>query len=160
MKHKSISYALDHLEGFDRVIIMDADNTVSYTHLINYLEQTKAIAISFADFENRCEETARRIKSSSQLIEGLEQYMQTRIKLVETNDEFIKALEDISKINGKITEIEIFTTEDAQDKDLELLKFKENLKNAEKKVATLTEAVYKRQSLFRAFLYLNRLSSS
>lgn len=109
--------------------------------VINYLEQTKAIAISFADFENRCEETARRIKSSSQLIEGLEQYMQTRIKLVETNDEFIKALEDISKINGKITEIEIFTTEDAQDKDLELLKFKENLKNAEKKVATLTEQI-------------------
>ena len=28
MKHKSISYALDHLEGFDRVIIMDADNII------------------------------------------------------------------------------------------------------------------------------------
>lgn len=109
--------------------------------VINYLEQTKAIAGSYADFENRYEETIRSINSSSQLIEGLEQYMQIRAKLIESNDEFIKALEDISKINGKITEIEIFTTEEAQSNDLELLKYKEELKNTEKKVATLTNQI-------------------
>lgn len=79
--------------------------------VINYQEQTKAIAGSFSDFENRYEEVIRRINSSSQLLEGLEQYMRVRVKLVQANDEFIKALEEISKINGKITEIEIFTTE-------------------------------------------------
>lgn len=109
--------------------------------VINYLEQTKAIAISFTDFENRYEEVIRKINSSSQIIKDLEQYMQTRIKLVEANDEFIKALENISKINGKITEIEIFTTEEAQNNDSELLKYKEDLKNAEKKVATLTDQI-------------------
>lgn len=109
--------------------------------VINYLEQTKAIAGSYADFENRYEETIRRINSSSQLIKGLEQYMQIRTKLIESNDEFIKALEEISKINGKITEIEIFTTEEAQNNDLELLKYKEELKNTEKKVATLTNQI-------------------
>lgn len=109
--------------------------------VINYQEQTKAIAGSYADFENRYEETIRRINSSSQLIDGLEQYMQTRAKLVESNDEFIKALEEISKINGKITEIEIFSTEEAQNNDLELLRYKKELKNAEKKVATLTNKI-------------------
>lgn len=109
--------------------------------VINYQEQTKAIAGSYADFENRYEETIRRISSSSQLIEGLQQYMQVRAKLVESNDEFIKALEEISKINGKITEIEIFTTEEAQNTDLELLKYKEELKNTEKKVALLTNQI-------------------
>lgn len=109
--------------------------------VINYQEQTKAIAISFSDFENRYEETIRKINSSSQLIEDLEEYMQVRIKLVQANDEFIKALEDISKINGKITEIEIFTTEENQNEDRELLKYKNDLKNAEKKVATLTEQI-------------------
>ena len=41
----------------------------------------------------------------------------------------------------KITEIEIFTTEDTQNDDPELLKYKNDLKNAEKKVATLTEQI-------------------
>ncbi|MCM0716698.1 hypothetical protein NBH15_00230 [Parabacteroides sp. W1-Q-101] len=109
--------------------------------VINYQEQTKAIAGSFSDFENRYEEVISRINSSSQLLQGLEQYMRVRVKLVQANDEFIKALEEISKINGKITEIEIFTTENTQDDDLELLKYKEDLKNAEKKVATLTEQI-------------------
>ena len=109
--------------------------------VINYQEQTKAIAGSFSDFENRYEEVIRRINSSSQLLEGLEQYMRVRVKLVQANDEFIKALEEISKINGKITEIEIFTTEDTQNDDPELLKYKNDLKNAEKKVATLTEQI-------------------
>lgn len=109
--------------------------------VINYQEQTKAIAGSYAELENRYEETLRRINSSSELIKELEQYMQIRTKLVKSNDEFIKALEDISKINGKITDIEIFTTEEAQNNDLELLKYKEELKNTEKKVATLTNQI-------------------
>lgn len=109
--------------------------------VINYQEQTKAIAGSFADFENRYEETISKINSSSQILEGLEQHMQTRIKLVETNDEFIKVLEDISKINGKITEIEIFTTEETQSLNKELQKYKNDLKNAEKKIALLTDQI-------------------
>lgn len=42
MKHKSISYALDHLEGFDRVVIMDADNVTNPDFLtrINEITQT------------------------------------------------------------------------------------------------------------------------
>lgn len=109
--------------------------------VINYQEQTKAIAGSFADFENRYEETISKINSSSQILKGLEQHMQTRIKLVETNDEFIKVLEDISKINGKITEIEIFTTEETQSLNKELQKYKNDLKNAEKKIALLTDQI-------------------
>lgn len=114
----------------------NVDNSV-----INYSEQTKAIASSYADFENRYEETTRQYESSSKLIQGLEQYMQTRTQLIKTNDEFIKALEEISTINGKITEIETFTTEDAQTKDEKLLLYKENLKNVEKRIASLTDKI-------------------
>lgn len=109
--------------------------------VINYQEQTKSIAVSFANFENRYEETISKINSSSQILTGLEQYMHTRIKLVETNDEFIKVLEEISKINGKITEIEIFTTENTQSLNKELKSYREELKNAEKKIAILTEQI-------------------
>lgn len=133
-EQKRLRNQLDKLEN--ELTEYNIENSV-----INYHEQTKAIAGSYADFENRYEETLRRISSSSQLIEGLEQYMQVRAKLVESNDEFIKALEEISKINEKITEIEIFTTEEAQYNDLALSKYKEELKNAEKKVALLTNQI-------------------
>ena len=39
--------------------------------------------------------------------------MEVRTKLVKTNEEFINALEDVSRISGKITEIETFTSENA-----------------------------------------------
>lgn len=101
--------------------------------IINYGEQTKAIASSFSNFENRYEETMRNYESSTKLIEELEQYMQTRTELVKTNEEFIKALAEITTISGKITEIETFTSEDKQIKDNELIKYKDDLLNAEKK---------------------------
>lgn len=42
MKHKSISYALDHLDAFDRVVILDADNITDHDFLtkINKITQT------------------------------------------------------------------------------------------------------------------------
>ena len=45
----------------------------------------------------------------------------------------------VDSVQMLVGEQEIFTTEEAQNDDLELLKYKEELKNAEKKVATLTE---------------------
>ena len=109
--------------------------------IINYGEQTKAIASSFSNFENRYEETMRNYESSTKLIEELEQYMQTRTELVKTNEEFIKALAEITTISGKITEIETFTSEDKQIKDNELIKYKDDLLNAEKKIAIITDKI-------------------
>lgn len=110
-------------------------------NIINYVEQTKSIAGSYANFENRYEETMRNYESSSKLLEELEQYMKTRTELIKTNDEFIKALAEITAINGKITEIETFTSEEKQIEDTELLTYKEDLINAEKKIALLTDKI-------------------
>lgn len=109
--------------------------------VINYNEQTKATAISYVEFENRYEETKRNYESSTKLLEGLEQYMKIRTQLIKSNEKFLATLEEISRISGKITEIESFTTGDAQEKDKELLEYKEQLKNAEKEVALITEQI-------------------
>lgn len=45
MKHKSISYALDHLEGFDRVIIMDADNITDTDFLTRINQATQTVKV-------------------------------------------------------------------------------------------------------------------
>lgn len=109
--------------------------------VINYIEQTKAIAHSFADFENRYEETQRNYESSSSIIKNLEQYMDIRTKLVKSNEEFINTLAEVSRISGKITEIETFTSDEMLSKDQELVKYREELRDAEKKIGLITNNI-------------------
>ena len=109
--------------------------------VINYIEQTKAIAHSFADFENRYEETRRNYESSSSIIKNLEQYMDNRTKLVKSNEEFINTLAEVSRISGKITEIETFTSDEMLSKDQELVKYREELRDAEKKIGLITNNI-------------------
>ena len=109
--------------------------------VINYIEQTKAIAHSFADFENRYEETRRNYESSSSIIKNLEQYMDIRTKLVKPNEEFINTLAEVSRISGKITEIETFTSDEMLSKDQELVKYREELRDAEKKIGLITNNI-------------------
>lgn len=45
MKHKSISYALDHLNDFDRVVIMDADNITDTDFLTRINEATQTVKV-------------------------------------------------------------------------------------------------------------------
>ena len=109
--------------------------------VINYIEQTKAIAHSFADFENRYEETRRNYESSSSIIKNLEQYMDIRTKLVKSNEEFINTLAEVSRISGKITEIETFTSDEMLSKDQELVKYREELRDAVKKIGLITNNI-------------------
>ena len=57
--------------------------------------------------------------------------MDTRSKLFKTNTEFIGALDHISTINGKITEIETFSSNNAEDNNPQLLQYKEEMNKAE-----------------------------
>ena len=61
--------------------------------------------------------------------------------LFRSNDEFIQALNEISSINGKITEIETFNSEEMQNKNTDLLKYKEQLRSAEQKISSLTTMI-------------------
>lgn len=136
-----VKYYEDELKKLRAQLTGLEDNLTEYNianSVINYTDQTKAIASSYADFENRYETNMRDLESSAKILKELDKYMDTRTKLVTVNDEFIKTLDQISTINGKITEIEIFTTEDKQVNDEQLLEYREELKKAEKKIELLT----------------------
>lgn len=120
------------------------DNLVNYSvenSIINYPEQTKAIANSYSEFENRYETTQRAYESADRIIQEMEQYMKIRTKLVMANNDFIQALNEISSINGKITEIETFNSEEMQTQNADLQEYKAQLKNAEQKIASLTTMI-------------------
>lgn len=128
---KKLRTKLDYLEN-------DLTNYNVENGVINYGEQTKAIAVAFTAYEDRYEQTSKEYESSKKLVEELERQMETRTKLFKTNSEFINALNEISTINGKITEIEMFSTESPQTSNNELEHYKQDLKNAEKKIGELS----------------------
>lgn len=109
--------------------------------IINYAEQTKALALAYSDYEDRYEEALKNFKSSSALIKQFEQHMNTKVKLLKTNAEFINILDSISTINGKITEIETFSSEASQAENLQLIQYRKDLLNAEKQISILSDNI-------------------
>ena len=107
--------------------------------IINYIEQTKAIAISYTDYENRLSEVKRDYESSTRLLKELEYQMGVRSNLLKSNAEFIAMLDTLSSSNARIAEIEMFSTEEAIENNLELKKFKEDLAGAEKKISGISD---------------------
>lgn len=122
---------LDKLEN-------DLTNYNIENEVINYTEQTKAIAISHSNYEDRYEQTVRDLESSKNLIKKLESQFDTKSKLIKTNTEFIEALNEVSTINGKITELEAFNSDKALTSNSQLDKYKQLLKVAEMKLLGLS----------------------
>lgn len=109
--------------------------------VINYSEQTKAIAIAYTSYEDRYEAALREYESSLRLIAQLEGQMDTRSKLFLTNTEFIKALDKVSTVNGKITEIETFSPANALENNTELQGYKKNMDETEKEIEKLSNEI-------------------
>lgn len=125
---------LDNMEN--SLTTFNTDNGV-----INYGEQTKAIALAYTSYEDRYEAILREYESSNRLIQQLEQQMDIRSKLFQTNTEFVAALDSISYFNEKITEIETFNAESVTTKNKQLEKYKSDLKNTEKKIEQLSDEI-------------------
>ncbi len=108
--------------------------------VINYQEQTKALSNSYSEFNNRYEAVTKEYESSSELMKQLESQIETRTKLFRANTDFITTLNDLSTINGKITEIETFNTADSNEAvNKELEDYKNQLKAAERKISEITD---------------------
>lgn len=135
-------YYEEQLEKYKRLLNAQEDALTNYNvenKIINYLEQTKAIAISYTDYENRYEEVQKAYNSSAELIKQFENQMSLKQKISKSNEKFVKALDEISNINRKITEIEIFSTDDDASNNQELQDYREMLKEAEQKVSRLAD---------------------
>lgn len=116
----------------------DLTNYNVRNNIINYDEQTKATAIALSNYEDRYELAMREYRAASNLLTSLEDQLRTRTKLFEANSDFLETLNDISTINGKITEIETFSTEEAQQNNPELEKYRKELREAEQKIALIS----------------------
>lgn len=139
-----VSYYEKQLKAHQESLNILEDDLTAYNvtnQVINYEEQTKALAISYTNYEDRYEQTTRELKSAISLIDKLESQMDIKSKLIKTNSDFLDALSEVSTINGKITEIEAFQTDNAIIENTELEKYKKQLKTAESKILGLSNNI-------------------
>lgn len=110
--------------------------------VINYQEQTKALSVAYSDFNDRYEAILKEYEASTQLVQQLESQIETKSKLFRANTDFINTLNELSSINGKITELETFNSGDSKsESNKELDGYKDQLKSAEKKISTISDQI-------------------
>ncbi len=109
--------------------------------VINYQEQTKALAIHAVDFNARYQEVLENYESSSVVLRELDKKMGVRTKLYNTNADFLSKLDEVAKLSENIMQKEIFNSTGVQDKDKTLNQDKKRLSEVENYINTLADDI-------------------
>ena len=107
--------------------------------VINYVEETKALAGTRYGVDDRLEEVIRTYESAVSLREMLENKMDIRAKIIRDNTNLLHELEKISTLNQNIMEQEIFTSDKVQSEHQKLQEDKKKLKEAEERVSHISD---------------------
>ena len=107
--------------------------------VINYDEQTKALAGTKYAVDDREELAKRTYEGAVSLRQMLEDKMDIRAKIIRDNTNLLKELEKITNLNQDILEQEIFTSDKNHDKNEKLINDKTALKKAESTISQLSD---------------------
>ena len=111
----------------------EEDDLMNYNvqeRVINYPEETKALAFTRYEVEDRLEEAERIYQGAVALRDMLDERMDVRAQIIRSNTNLLQELNKVSTLNQSIMEQEIFTTDKHQQTDSKLRKEKEALKKA------------------------------
>ena len=137
-----IAYFEEQVKKAKANLMHEEDDLMHYNvqeEVINYLEQTKALAITKYEVEDRYELAQREYESARALLKMLEEKMDIRAQILRTNTNLLQELNKVSSLNEKIMEQEIFTNDKTYDQNLELQNNKRNLKKAEENISNLSD---------------------
>lgn len=117
----------------------DLMNYCVQERVINYPEETKALANTRYAVDTHMEEVTRQYESASALRTMLEDKMDIRAKIIRDNTNLLKELEKVSSLNQNIMEQEIFISDKAQASSEQLQKDKRALKKAEDDISHISD---------------------
>lgn len=120
----------------------EEDDLMNYNvqeRVINYPEETKALAFTRYEVEDRLEEAERIYQGAVALRDMLDERMDVRAQIIRSNTNLLQELNKVSTLNQSIMEQEIFTTDKHQQTDSKLRKEKEALKKAEDNISHISD---------------------
>lgn len=96
----------------------EEDDLMNYNvqeRVINYPEETKALAITRYEVEDRLEDVEKAYESATARRKMLEDKMDIRAQIIRSNTNLLQELEKVSTLNQSIMEREIFTSTQSQE---------------------------------------------
>ena len=135
-----IKFFEEELARLKKNLETSEDSLTAYSlskRIINYGEQSKQVAIQNTTYEGKCEDFLLEYNTAKTLIKELEQRMDSHIKSLKNNSEFISKMQKITDLTSKITDIETFNNENSSDQNLS--SYKKQLKKAESDFSEFAE---------------------
>lgn len=129
-------------------VLTDAENDlIKYNvkhRIINYQEQTKALATLEAGQQTKDNELRMNIATTEALIAYLKRQLGDRTKIIESNQNFTNLVRDITRLQSRIANLKLMSSENGgnnNEAQIELAKAERQLNETTKKVKELTQAL-------------------
>ena len=139
---KVIEYFRSELTRIGGDLRVAEDSLTQYNiekRVINYLDETKEIAAINKEFELREQDIQFAYNSSKVMKEELEKQMDTNTKQVLNNISFINKLKEASTLTGKISELESFSTTNAQANNDIIQDYQNKLKQTAQELSNISD---------------------
>lgn len=127
-----------------RILCASEDDLIAYNiakRIINYGEQTKQIAIMDAAHKNMENDQLMNYTSQKSLLDFLESQLGDRIDVFSKNQEFIDALERISKLKSRVSNLELMAEDNDENAIETLERARRDLNNEEDHVREVTRSI-------------------
>lgn len=120
----------------------EEDNLMHYNvqeRIINYDEETKALAATRYQVDDRMEAAKRLYEGAVALRKMLDEKMDVRAQIIRNNTNLLQELNKVSNLNQSIMEKEIFISDQSKSKSEELQKERAELKRAEDRISNISD---------------------
>lgn len=120
----------------------EEDNLMHYNvqeRIINYGEETKALAATRYQVDDRLEAAKRVYEGAVALRKMLDEKMDVRAQIIRNNTNLLQELDKVSNLNQSIMEKEIFISDNSKSKSGELQKEKTELRQAEDRISSISD---------------------
>lgn len=120
----------------------EEDNLMHYNvqeRIINYGEETKALAATRYQVDDRLEAAKRTYEGAVALRKILDEKMDVRAQIIRNNTNLLQELDKVSNLNQSIMEKEIFISDKSKSKSEELQKEKTELRQAEDRISSISD---------------------
>ena len=145
--HNVIKFFEKEVHRLYRILTGAEDDLIRYNvskRIINYGEQTKMVANMDAAHKTSKNDQLLDYTSTKALMDYLERQLGDRAKVIKANKEFTSQITDISRIQSRISNLKLMSSEGGADEteaQLELAKAERMLKDAQGKVRNLTKDI-------------------
>ena len=144
LRFKSTNDVIAYFEEQVRLakVSEEEDNLMHYNvqeRIINYDEETKALAATRYQVDDRLEAAKRTYEGAVALRKMLDEKMDVRAQIIRNNTNLLQELDKVSNLNQSIMEKEIFISDKSKSKSEELQKEKTELRQAEDRISSISD---------------------